>query len=105
MGTRGAVQRKSVPVSSELLNQLRSQPDEFGLGQVASEAARLQALLEMGAAAARERVEAEEMEAAFRDWALDEERHVAVHGMAEHILREGGLLDQALGRAETSRSE
>ena len=89
--------RRNVPVPEALLDELRFRPDDFGLGQIPSEAGRLRELLALGAEAARQRVEAAEIQAAYRDWSDDAERRADIEDHTERVLAPGGLLDVALG--------
>jgi hypothetical protein len=95
---RSRYQRRSVPVRALLLEDVSEHPERYGLTREGSEAARLQVLLELGAETARRRVDEQEMEAAYREWAEDRERSAAVEGLASAVLGAGGLIDEVLGR-------
>jgi hypothetical protein len=95
---RSRYQRRSVPVRALLLEDVSEHPERYGLTREGSEAARLQVLLELGAETARRRIEEQEMEAVYREWATDSERSEAVEELASLALGTGGLIDEVLGR-------
>jgi hypothetical protein len=97
-------QRRSVPVRALLLEDVSEHPELYGLGRDRSEASRLQALLELGAETARRRVQEQEMEAVYGEWAADRERTQAVADLADAVLSPGGLVDEVIGRAPEATS-
>ncbi len=95
---RSRYHRRSVPVRALLLEDVSAHPERYGLTHEGSEAARLQVLLELGAETARRRIDEQEMEAAYREWAEDSERSESIEELATLALGTGGLVDEVLGR-------
>jgi hypothetical protein len=87
---RSRFQRRSVPVRALLLKDVSEHPERYG--------GELQVLLQLGAETARRRIEEQEMEAAYREWATDSERSEAVEELASLALGTGGLIDEVLRR-------
>ncbi len=88
--------RVSVPVSDQLLHELRERPSTFGVASLTSEASRLRALIEAGAAAERRRVAEQAMALAYDEWSYDEESREATAGLADILLGDEGFVGSLL---------
>jgi hypothetical protein len=88
--------RISVPVPSELIEDLRRRPAAYGVAELRSEAARIQRLLQVGAEASLQRVEEAAMVATYHEWSGDQERQEAVATLADSLLADGGFADSVL---------
>lgn len=95
--------RISVSVPTELIQDLRRRPEAYGVAELRSEAARLQKLLQVGAQTSLRRVEEAAMVATYREWSGDKERREAVVTLADTLLAEGGFADGLLRGQQRQR--
>ena len=86
------VSRPSVPVPHELLIEISEHPEHFSLERTQSQARRMAAVFEAGAAALRAQERDRERQATYLAWAQEPERLEAMAEMRDAMLEDGGLL-------------